>query len=112
MLIYKILQAKEWRAFEKSGIFEGSAVDLADGYIHFSTAAQVHETAAKHFANLNELFILAVDADRLGESLRWEPARGDALFPHLHRPLRRAEIDWAEPLPLRGGAHVFPGRMA
>jgi uncharacterized protein (DUF952 family) len=110
--IYKILREAEWREFEKSRIFKGSAVDLADGYIHFSTAAQAPETAAKHFANLNDLFILAVEAEDFGESIRWEPSRGGALFPHLYAPLPMERVLWAAPLPLRDGAHAFPERMA
>lgn len=110
--IYKILREEEWRAFETSSVFNGSPVDLADGYIHFSTAEQAPETAAKHFTKLNDLFILAVDPAGLGDSLRWEPSRGGALFPHLYGPLRIESVLWAEPLRLEDGRHSFPERMA
>jgi uncharacterized protein (DUF952 family) len=84
VLIYKLLSVAEWTAAKQAGRFTGSAVDLADGYIHCSTAEQVVETAARHFAGQHGLVLLAVDADRLGDDLRWEPSRGGALFPHLY----------------------------
>lgn len=113
MRIYKILTADQWDALRRDGETAGAPVDLADGYIHFSTAAQAPETAAKHFAGQAGLVLAAADADALGEALRWEPSRGGALFPHLYRPLRLAEVLWAEPLPLdRAGAHVFPPEAA
>ncbi len=87
MLIYKLVGADEWRAAQAEWVFRGSAVDLADGYVHLSTAEQVVETATRHFADRTELVLLAVDTDRLGEDLRWEPSRGGALFPHLYAPL-------------------------
>ena len=108
MLIYKIFRDDEWRAFEAAGETEGAPVDLADGFIHFSTAAQAAETAARHFAGADGLWLLAFDAEALGAALKWEPSRGGALFPHLFRPLRRAEMLWAEPLPLVDGLHRFP----
>jgi uncharacterized protein (DUF952 family) len=108
MLILKIFTASEWAALDRDGETAGARVDLADGYIHFSTPAQARETAAKHFAGHEGLVLAAVQADRLGEALRWEPSRGGALFPHLYRPLRRAEVDWAKPLPLGPDGHVFP----
>ncbi len=112
MLIYKIIREAEWREFEFSNVFNGSEVDLADGYIHFSTAAQAPETAAKHFTNLNDLFILAVNSADFGDSIRWEPSRGGALFPHLYAPLRMESVVWSARLPLRDGVHAFPERMA
>src|SRR5262245_39930962 len=87
VLIYKLLAAREWAAAQAAGVFRGPAVDLADGYVHFSTAEQVVETAARHFAGQRGLLLLAVDTDRLGEDLRWEPSRGGALFPHLYGPM-------------------------
>jgi len=86
-LIFKILGAGEWRAAERGGVFAGSAADRADGYIHFSTADQAPETAAKWFAGRDDLMLAAVDAEALGPALRWEPSRGGALFPHLYGPL-------------------------
>jgi len=85
--IYKILTAEEWAAATAAGRFEGSPVDHADGYIHFSTAAQAAETARRHFAGREGLLVLEVEADDLGEALRWEPSRGGDLFPHLYGPL-------------------------
>lgn len=109
MQIYKIFRAAEWQALVAAGVTAGAPVDLADGYIHFSTAAQVAETAAKHFAGADGLVLAAVDAESLGDALRWEPSRGGALFPHLYRPLRLAEVAWHTPLPLGpDGAHLFP----
>ena len=87
-LIYKILPRSEWDIARAAGRFQGSAVDLADGYIHFSTAAQAQETAARHFAGKVGLLVLEVDGDALGEALRWEPSRGGDLFPHLYGDLR------------------------
>ncbi len=107
--IYKICRAAEWAEAERLGVFAGSDVDRRDGYIHFSTAEQAGETAAKYFAGLDDLMLVAVDAERLGPSLRWEPARGGALFPHLYGKLPVAAALWVEPLPLEAnGRHVFP----
>jgi uncharacterized protein (DUF952 family) len=86
-LIYKIVPRTAWDQAVAAGRFEGSPVDLADGYIHFSTAAQAQETAAKHFRGQAGLLLVAVEADALGPALRWEPSRGGQLFPHLYAPL-------------------------
>ena len=112
MLIFKIFRAEEWAALDANGETAGAPVDLADGYIHFSTAEQAAETAAKHFAGHDSLIVAALDADALGEALKWEPSRGGALFPHLYRILKRDEVLWAKPLPLEDGAHVFPAEMS
>ena len=106
--IYKICRASEWEEAVRHGAFRGSAVDVRDGYIHFSTAAQVAETAARHFAGQGDLVLVAVDADRLGGNLRWEPSRGGALFPHLYAELPVDAALWVKPLPLREGRHVLP----
>lgn len=111
MMIYKILTADQWAALQRDGETAGAPVDLADGYVHFSTAAQARETAAKHFAGQDGLVLAALDADRLGDALRWEPSRGGALFPHLYGPLRLADVAWSAALPLRDGAHDFPAAM-
>ncbi|MWB77775.1 DUF952 domain-containing protein [Pseudooceanicola sp. 216_PA32_1] len=111
MLIYKIFRAEEWAALQADGSTFGAPVDLADGYVHFSTAAQAAETAAKHFAGAEGLVLLAVEADSLGEALQWEPSRGGALFPHLYRALSLSDVLWCRDLPLVDGAHVFPGGM-
>ncbi|GAB4307100.1 MAG: hypothetical protein Kow0058_19110 [Roseovarius sp.] len=108
MLILKILRAGEWQALRRNGATAGSAADLADGFIHLSTPEQAPATAAKHFAGEDGLMLVAVHADALGDALRWEPARGGALFPHLYRELRLRDIVRLEPLPLVAGVHVFP----
>lgn len=97
MLIYKILRAGEWQALMEAGVTNGAPIDLEDGYIHFSTAAQAAETAEKHFAGVPDLYLAAVDAAPLGDALKWEPSRGGALFPHLYRPLRLADLAWVRP---------------
>jgi uncharacterized protein (DUF952 family) len=107
--IYKILPASLWAEAMKAGVFTGSPVDLADGYIHFSTAAQVRETAAKHFAGQSDLLLVAIDAGAIDGALRWEPSRGGALFPHLYGPLPVTAAIWVKPLPLdQNGRHTFP----
>ncbi len=109
MFIYKILRAEDFAALDRDGETAGAAVDLADGYIHFSTAAQVAETAARHFAGADDLVLAAVEAGPLGAALKWEPSRDGDLFPHLYRRLRRSDLAWIAPLPLgRDGAHRFP----
>jgi uncharacterized protein (DUF952 family) len=109
MLIFKILTVDEADVLMREGVFRGAPVDLADGYIHFSTAEQAPETAAKHFAGREGLVLAAVDSDSVDDALRWEPSRGGALFPHLYRPLFSADVLWAEALPLGpDGRHVFP----
>ncbi|MCY1708184.1 DUF952 domain-containing protein [Pannonibacter sp. SL95] len=108
-LIFKILPDAMWRAAEREGIFRGAPVDLADGYIHFSTAAQVRETAARHFAGQTDLLLAAFDSDAFGTALKWEPSRGGALFPHLYGTLSPSQAIWVHPLPLgQDGAHQFP----
>jgi uncharacterized protein (DUF952 family) len=107
--IYKICDAAAWQAAERVGEFAGAPVDLADGYIHFSAADQVAETAAKHFAGQHDLVLVAVDADALGSALKWGPSRGGALFPHLYDKLPLVAVRWTMPLPLGpDGRHVFP----
>jgi len=108
MLIYKILRGPEWDELEAAGQSSGSALDKDDGYIHLSTAAQVSQTAARHFAGLPGLWLLALQTDQLGAALAWEPSRGGTLFPHLYAPLRRADVTWSARLPLIGGQHQFP----
>ncbi|MGE4611407.1 MAG: DUF952 domain-containing protein [Paracoccaceae bacterium] len=108
MMIYKIFLADEWSALEAAGETLGAPIDLADGYMHISTGAQVAETVFKYFCKKEGLRILALDADTLGEALKWEPSRGGDLFPHLYRALRMDDVVWCKPLPLEGDAHVFP----
>jgi uncharacterized protein (DUF952 family) len=108
-LVYKICPANVWREAERAGAFFGAPVDLKDGFIHLSTAAQVRATAAKHFAAQSSLLLIAVDAAALGPALRYEPARGGTLFPHLCGPLPLSAVRWVKPLPLGAdGAHAFP----
>ncbi|SFG63118.1 DUF952 domain-containing protein [Sulfitobacter dubius] len=111
MLIFKIFRADEWAALRKVGATDGAPIDVTDGYVHFSTAEQAEETAAKHFKGEDGLFLLAVDSDALGEALKWEPSRGSALFPHLYRQLTLEDVVWAQPLPLVDGAHEFPAGL-
>jgi uncharacterized protein (DUF952 family) len=107
--IYKLCQAALWHEAEQSGVFAGSAVDRADGYIHFSTAAQVAETAALYFRGESDLVLVAVDGARLGPALRYEASRGGALFPHLHSTLPLSAVLWVRPLPVGAdGTHDFP----
>ncbi|MEO9575428.1 MAG: DUF952 domain-containing protein [Tateyamaria sp.] len=108
MLIYKIFRAPEWAALRRDTTTTGAPIDVTDGYIHFSTAEQAGETAAKHFAGIDDLFLIAVETDALGDDLKWEPSRGGALFPHLYREMRLADVHWAQPLPIVDGAHQFP----
>ena len=86
-VIYKIATRAQWIAAEASGVFEGAPVDIADGFIHFSTVAQVPETLAKHFAGQQDLLLVTVRADACGDALRWEVSRGGQLFPHLYAAL-------------------------
>jgi uncharacterized protein (DUF952 family) len=111
MMIFKIFRTDEWSALRKTGETAGAPIDVADGYVHFSTAAQVAETAAKHFAGVDGLMLLAVDTDRLGDDLKWEKSRGDQLFPHLYRALSLADVSWAHPMPLVKGVHQLPAGL-
>ncbi|HLH92917.1 MAG TPA: DUF952 domain-containing protein [Xanthobacteraceae bacterium] len=109
IFIYKICPQTLWKEAERDGVFRGAPVDHADGFIHFSTAEQVRETAARHFAGAADLILLAVEAGRLGSALKWEPSRGGALFPHLYAELPLANVRWVKPLPLGpDGQHQFP----
>ena len=106
--IYKIAPQGLWDEAVAAGAFTGAPVDLADGFIHFSTAEQTRETAAKHFAGQGDLVLAIIDADALGDALKWEPSRGGDLFPHLYRALRMDEVASVHPLPLDAhGAHDF-----
>ncbi|MGB8278623.1 MAG: DUF952 domain-containing protein [Methylovirgula sp.] len=108
-LIFKIVPEQLWREAEAQGAFKGSAVDQADGFVHFSTAEQARETAAKHFAGQDDLLLVAIDPEKLGEALRYEPSRAGALFPHLYAPLPFTAVAWVKVLPLgEDGQHIFP----
>lgn len=95
--IYKLMPRAEWEAARAEGVYRGSADDLRDGFIHFSAADQVAETARKHFAGVPDLLILAVDPEKLGAALKWEPSRRGALFPHLYADLPLEAVITAEP---------------
>ena len=108
-IVYKICPASQWSEAERAGVFLGAPIDRQDGYIHFSAADQVAETAAKHFSGAPDLVLVAVDADGLGPTLKWESSRGGALFPHLFGSLPLSSVLWVKPLPRDpSGRHVFP----
>ena len=107
--IYKICSKEEWEISCSTGCFEGAAIDLIDGYIHFSTAAQVRQTARLHFKEHEGLVLVAVEAKRLGGNLKWEAARGGELFPHLYDTLDVSAATTVTELPVaEDGTHVFP----
>jgi uncharacterized protein (DUF952 family) len=111
--VYKICPETLWREAEAAGRFDGAPIDRADGFIHFSTASQAVETVAKHFAGQDGLLIIAVDAAKLGDALKYEVSRGGALFPHLYAPLPLDAVKWVKPLPLGAdGRHLFPAMDA
>ena len=110
MHIYKIATRAQWDAAQATGTFHGAPVDLADGYIHFSTAAQVAGTLAKHFAGQHDLLLVTVDADALGPDLRWEVSRGGALFPHLYAPLPVAAALRVDEIPTDGDIETLLAR--
>jgi len=112
MLIYKIFRGPEWDEFKTAGTTRGAPIDLTDGYIHFSTGAQVAATARKYFAGVDGLVLLVLDSEDFGKYLKWEPARGGTLFPHLYRALKTADIMWHTDLPLGPKGHVFPDGVA
>lgn len=98
MLAYKIFTTEEFLTFLRDGTSRGAPVDLSDGYIHLSTAEQVPGTLEKHFAGQDDLQLLALETDSLGDDLRWEPSRGGALFPHLYRQLQMQDVLWTRPI--------------
>ena len=107
--VYKIVPDAFWQQARQSGVFEGAAIDLTDGFIHFSTAVQARQTAALHFAGQAGLLLVAVDAAALGDRLVFEPSRGGDLFPHLYGTLPLSAVLWEKPLPVGAdGNHVFP----
>ena len=99
MKAYKILTAGQWAAWRGRGEFTGAPIDLDDGYIHLSTAEQVEETAAKHFAGLSDLVLAEVDLDLLGDMVHWEESRGGQLFPHVYGTIPIAAVTDARPIP-------------
>jgi uncharacterized protein (DUF952 family) len=112
-LIYKICPRSDWSRAVDEGRYAGSPVDVADGFIHFSTAAQARETAARHFAGQDDLVLVQIDAARLpADALKWEPSRGGALFPHLYTPLPVSAALRVDPLPWDGQVHRFPESLS
>lgn len=112
-LIYKIATSAQWEDAQKQGVFRGAPIDLADGYIHFSTKEQAEETAAKWFASQADLLVIGVDPNPLAKDLRWESSRGGALFPHLYASLPLSAVKFVRPLPLKpDGQHDFTGIFA
>lgn len=110
--IYKICPNVLWSEAERAGVFRGAPVDARDGFIHFSSATQVRETATRYFAGAEDLMLIAVDADALGDALKWEVSRGGDLFPHLYGNLPLAAVLWVKPLPFGiDQQHVFPELM-
>lgn len=111
-IVYKIVPTSLWQDARKKGAFEGAPIDLKDGYIHFSTAAQARETARLHFAGQNDLTLVATDGEVLGPALKFEPSRNGDLFPHLYATLPLDAVLWERPLPLgQDGVHIFPEDM-
>lgn len=108
MLIFKIFRRAEWDGFRAAGETTGAPIDVTDGYIHFSTAATMAETAAKYFAAESDLVLVAFNSLKLGPLLKWEAARGGVLFPHLYRSLQLSEVVWDKSLPLGATGHIFP----
>ncbi|MDQ0313790.1 DUF952 domain-containing protein [Amorphus orientalis] len=106
--VYKIVDKDAWRTATAEGVYHGAPVDLADGFIHFSAAHQVEETASKHFRDQDGLLLVAVPTEALGEALKWEPSRGGDLFPHLYGDLPVDAAAWVRPLPLTPTGHRFP----
>lgn len=111
MLIYKILRAEEWATLDALGETGGAPIDVADGYIHFSTAEQVTETLLKHFAGVDDLVLAVFDTEEISGELKWEPSRGGALFPHLYAPLRKADVKQQIPIPFENGSHDLSGLL-
>jgi uncharacterized protein (DUF952 family) len=111
--IYKLCERPLWEEAQRRGVFAGAGADLRDGFIHFSSSSQVRETAAKHFAAVADLVLIAVDAQALANALRWEPSRGGDLFPHLYGALPLEAVLWTRAVPRdSGGRHVFPELLA
>lgn len=108
MIIYKIFRADEWADLQRNRETRGAPIDLADGFIHFSTADQAVETAARHFSDAHDLWLAAIEEDALSPSITWEPSRGGDLFPHLYGILRLSDVLWCRPLPYHAGQHIFP----
>jgi uncharacterized protein (DUF952 family) len=110
--IYKILPRRDWEAACDAGVYEGSELDRADGFIHFSSAEQAQETASRHFRGQTGLVVLEIEADDLGEALRWEPSRGGELFPHLYGTLNAIQVRYVTDAPLDAAGVPSLGALA
>lgn len=108
LIIYKILRADEWAYLRDNGKSKGAPIDIEDGYIHFSTAETIVETANKYFKNEDDLMLLAFNDADFGKNLIYEKSRGSQLFPHLYEELNLDDALWIKPLPSKGNSHVFP----
>ncbi|PHS28140.1 MAG: dihydroorotate dehydrogenase [Robiginitomaculum sp.] len=106
-IIYRLMDSESWRDVQARGLFTGSAHDKRDGFIHFSTATTVRETARRYYAHCDDLLLLSVQAAPLGDDLKWEPSRGGVLFPHLYAPLRTDQVIAAKRLVRNDQGHVF-----
>ncbi|MGB0844177.1 MAG: DUF952 domain-containing protein [Alphaproteobacteria bacterium] len=107
--IYTMVRIADWKQAEAAGAYTGSADDTRDGFLHFSTASQIAVSASKHRAGETDLLLVAVDPKNVGDALKWEKSRDDALFPHLYAPLKMKQVSWVKPLPLgEDGLHEFP----
>jgi uncharacterized protein (DUF952 family) len=108
MLIYKLFRPAEWDSLVQDGATPGAPIDVDDGFVHFSTAKQVVETARRYFADVDNVVLVAVESDPIGDALVWEPSRGGDLFPHLYREMRMSDVVWHKVLPLGPDGHSFP----
>lgn len=112
-LIFKICDRTEWMAAEMADVYHGSDHDRADGFIHFSTASQLPGTLARHYSGRGNLLLIAFDTAAFGDELKWEPARGGELFPHLYAPLKTTLAFWTAPLALdENGIHILPPEVS
>ncbi|MFC3126809.1 DUF952 domain-containing protein [Pseudoroseomonas globiformis] len=114
-IIYTMVRDEDWQEARAAGAYIGSAEDAHDGFLHFSTAAQLRESAARHRPGQPDLWLVAADAEALGTTLRWEASEGSrpGLFPHLYGKLPLSAVRWAMPLPLQpDGTHLFPAEIA
>lgn len=109
MKIFKFCHPLEWEAAQAGQIFYGSEKDKKDGFLHFSISSQIAGTLTKHYANAGNLVLIAVDSEKLGDELKWEPSREGEVFPHLYGPLHLNRIDWAVSVPRKpNGAYALP----
>jgi uncharacterized protein (DUF952 family) len=107
--IYHLAQKANWEAAEQTGLYAGGPTDARDGFIHFSSAAEVETSAALYCQGMTDLMLVAVESEKLGSELKWENSRGGISFPHLYGSLDTTLVDWAKPLPLgKDGRHEFP----